>query len=164
MGATKGRPLTNAAGGKRSPADDARDTLLNVFSNPARSRQDSLQRAQQERRKTGLENRLSNIDKREESMNKQLAGVQAIIGGYQKARGFSEGENATAGGAPAKQAGRAGLTWEEMRYARQSANMQNRLSQLQKIEGRVKSRLDETNEFLKKYQTPGAPSGAGPTT
>ena len=162
MGATKGRPLTNAAGGKRSPADDAAARLLNLFSDPVRSRQDFLQRAQQERRKTGLENRLSSIDKREEAMNKQLAGMQAIIGGYQKARGFSEGENATAGGAPAKQAGRAGLI--EMRYARQSASMQNRLSQMQKTEGRVKSRLDETNEFLKKYQTPGAPSGAGPTT
>jgi chaperonin cofactor prefoldin len=150
MGATRGKSLTNKASGGSLPAPSAPTE---------RSPQDLRQQNQYEHRKTRLENRLNTIDKREEALNKRVAETQAIIGGYQKARGFSETENATAGSAPARPAG-----LRETAYAQQATMMQNSLGQLQKREGKVKSRLDETNEFLKKYQTPGTPSGAGPTT
>lgn len=149
MGATRGKPLSAAPGKAAPPAAQGRPTFPkeNVFTRPAPTEQERYTT-----RKTNLEAQLGRVGKREESLRERLSGTQAIIGGYQTARGYSPNAEAAPGTKPARPA--SGM---EMGYAQRAAQMQNTLGRIGERKQKLQSRLDQTNEFLKKYQ---APTGA----
>ena len=148
MGAARGKPLSKGFGEAASSATQGSPNFFPAVGRPAPGEQDRYAA-----QKTKLEKRLTRVDKREENVGRRLAETQDIIGGYQKARGFSATEELAPGATPARPAG-----LREMEYSQRVSQMQNSLGRLEKRKGKLQSRLDKTNEFLKNYQTSDSPA------